>query len=229
MAGQGWNGDGLAGSHPNDAPNVVRFPGNWIGPLEDLVPIGTDAATEPDAQHPYADDPDAVGAAAFWGGDAQAVHRLGTPAPVSPPGRRRRRSRLLVPIGGFAAAVAVAVAAVTVALGSGTQVSEPGLGSQGSKSRSTAELAAAPRVKTSRRSTGAAGRGASAKERSRGVTTVRRAERHRAPTSVEALPRTDKAVTKVAGIEVPANASTGDVASPTGAVSPPPNATQLNP
>jgi len=228
MAGQGWNADGLTGSHPRDAPNVVRFPGNWIGPLDELVPIGRDADTQLDKQNLYADESDGVGAAAFWSEDAQDVHRVGTPAPVSPPEGRRRRLRLAIPVGGFAVAVAAVVAAITVALGSGTHLGEPGPGSHGSQSPSTAELAAAPRVKTSARRTASAGRGANSKERSSRAGKRRHAESYRAPKSAQASARTDKAVTKVS-TEPADNASTGDVASPTGAVSPPPDAAQLNP
>lgn len=45
-----------------DAPNVVPFPGDWIGPLDELVPIDLDPLSE-----------DGATASDFWDGDT-AVH-----------------------------------------------------------------------------------------------------------------------------------------------------------
>ena len=56
MADHGWNADGgtggvatekqrfreQAGAAHAPAPNVVPFPGDWIGPLDELVPIDLD-------------------------------------------------------------------------------------------------------------------------------------------------------------------------------------------
>lgn len=79
MADHGWNADGAGGGKPagnngsDDGtgarhaanPNVVPFPRDWIGPLEELVPI-------------HLDDPDDDGpdASSFWDGDSTAVHEV---------------------------------------------------------------------------------------------------------------------------------------------------------
>jgi hypothetical protein len=77
MADHGWNADGAAGgvatgNSDSDsstgaaqapAPNVVQFPGDWIGPLDELVPIDLEPPTQ---EHPRA--------SSFWDGDATAVH-----------------------------------------------------------------------------------------------------------------------------------------------------------
>jgi hypothetical protein len=59
MAGQGRNADGLGTS---GTLNVIRFPGDWYGPVEDLVGVRV-GATDRTAD-------------SFWGEDAQAVHQV---------------------------------------------------------------------------------------------------------------------------------------------------------
>ncbi len=70
----------------NGADNVVHFPGNWIGPLEDLVPFGPSAeraagadplrlAADPSAMT----DSPALSADAFWGEDAGSIHAVVQP------------------------------------------------------------------------------------------------------------------------------------------------------
>jgi hypothetical protein len=93
MADHGWNADGAAGgvatgnsdsdsstgAAQGPAPNVVQFPGDWIGPLDELVPIDLDPPTQ---EHPRA--------SSFWDGDATAVHEAvgaaGPPAGAAGPG-----------------------------------------------------------------------------------------------------------------------------------------------
>ncbi len=140
MADHGRNADGATGgiatgntgaadatsAEPAVAPNVVAFPGDWIGPLDELVPIHL----EPHEQ----DGPDA---SSFWDGDPTAVHEaIGSDAPRAgssgqrvgstyratqpppsasgasswPPQRRRGRARSL--IGGLLVALLLAGLAV---------------------------------------------------------------------------------------------------------------------
>jgi hypothetical protein len=64
--------------------NVVRFPKNWVGPTDELVPIGprarareaSEASSQPDAPGPLpADDAEQIPAAGdFWGEGAAALH-----------------------------------------------------------------------------------------------------------------------------------------------------------
>ena len=235
MAGQGRNADGL-GSQPRDAVNVVRFPGDWFGPVGDLVTIGTDAETDHDEQDLYADEPTGVAADSFWGEDAQDVHRVEAPAPLGRPGGRSPRLRLVLPIGG----VTVAAVAVTLVLGSGAQVGKPGRVAPNHQARSAAVAQLAPRsqVEGAGRPTGSARPADNDRERVDRAATVRHTAKRRLPVSDGARPHTEVAVTKV-NTDAAANAATGDVATgdvatgdvatPTGFVSPPPNATQLNP
>jgi hypothetical protein len=223
MAGQGRNADGLTESGPGDAVNVVRFPGDWFGPLGDLVPIGTDAEGERDEQDPYGEEPSGPGADSFWGGDAEAAHRVGTPALLSR--RRSRRLRLMLPIG---AAAAVAVA-VTVVLSSGTQVGGAGRVLHEHKAGpATAKLSAASQSKPSRLTTRSSGPARSTRERAKGAVVTRHPAEPRATVSAEARPHAELAVTEV-NSEAAVNAEPGDLASPSGPVSPPPNAAQANP
>jgi hypothetical protein len=52
------------------ADNVVRFPRNWIGPLEELVPFG------PSAERATAAEAPTLSADAFWGEDAGSLHAV---------------------------------------------------------------------------------------------------------------------------------------------------------
>jgi hypothetical protein len=231
MAGHGRNADGLTGSQPRDALNVVRFPGDWFGPLGDLVPIGTGADTEQDEHDLYADDPDGVGADSFWGEDAQDVHRVDTSAPVASTGRPSLRLRLL--FGGGVAAAAAAVAATVVLgsgtlLGSGAQVGKPGGVPHGSHVQSAAHLTLAAQLKAAGRRTGLARSADNDRERAETAAMVRHTAKRGLPASAGVLPHSNQAVTQ-ADTEVAAYAGTGDVATPTGLVPPPPNAMQLNP
>lgn len=113
------SGEGPRREDPAD--NVVRFPRDWFGPTEDLVPFG------PRASEPRADDLDQPAPARaddFWGEDAAAIHDvLEAPEPdaeeptviklVSPPrpgpghpSARRRAGR----------AIAIAAAVVACSL-----------------------------------------------------------------------------------------------------------------
>jgi hypothetical protein len=117
----------------NGADNVVHFPGNWIGPLEDLVPFGPSAeraagadplrlAADPSAMT----DSPALSADAFWGEDAGSIHAVVQPprggavtagsatGTATGPGEAG-----LVTAGRAAPAIATGAAAVQVADGPG--------------------------------------------------------------------------------------------------------------
>ena len=233
MAGQGRNADGLTGSQPRDAPNVVRFPGDWFGPLGDLVPIGRDADTEQSEPDLYVDESAELGADSFWGEDAEEVHRVATPTPERRPGRRSPRSRLLLPLG-VLGGVAVAAVAVVIVLGSGTQVGKSGRLSHDRSARlAVAHLTTAPPVTTAAHPARPAKPAERDLKHANRATTVRRTEKRRSPAPASAPPHVDVDVRTV-DTGVAANAETGDpaagdLATPTGLVSPPPNATQLTP
>jgi hypothetical protein len=82
--------------------NVIRLPRDWLGPLEDLVPIGPAADARRAADEPYAEEAPPT-ADAFWTEDSAALHTaVQAPAGLTrePPsssnrsGRRRRRMRV---------------------------------------------------------------------------------------------------------------------------------------
>jgi hypothetical protein len=75
MAGRGR--DAETDGEAENTDNVVRFPRDWFGSLDDLVPIGPSSASSgstqtgaPDSFHDLAADADD-----FWGEDAQLAHR----------------------------------------------------------------------------------------------------------------------------------------------------------
>lgn len=97
--GRGWS----SGIEGDDLDNVVRLPREWIGPLEDLVPIGPRADRTADAEDQVSDvasrglellerapdgcagsgrEPDAGGAIdcltadEFWGAGSRALHQV---------------------------------------------------------------------------------------------------------------------------------------------------------
>jgi hypothetical protein len=93
--GRGWS----SGIEGDDLDNVVRLPREWIGPLEDLVPIGPRADRVADAEgesdvasgrlellqqgpgasghgSPDAGAADWLTADAFWGGGSRALHQV---------------------------------------------------------------------------------------------------------------------------------------------------------
>lgn len=224
MAGQGRNADGLTGSQPPDALNVVRFPGDWFGPVGDLVPIGTDADVAQDEQDLYAGELNRFGANSFWGEDAEDVHRVEMPVPVRARLQRSLGLRLL-PFGGIAVA-AVAVAAV---LALGTQAGKPGHVSYDSQGRSdVANLAVASHPDLSGRPTASGRLAASDRERSDRAALARHTAKHGLPRSVGVRSYGDVTGARASTGEA-VDSATEDVATPTGPVSPPPNATQLNP
>ncbi len=78
-AGGQQNETGTAG-----ADNVIRFPRNWFGSVDELVPIGTPAAEHP---APEPDSAAVVCADDFWGEGAGALHQAVQPtAEVPAPG-----------------------------------------------------------------------------------------------------------------------------------------------
>jgi hypothetical protein len=91
----------VSGSGRSDE-NVIRLPRDWLGPLEDLVPIGPAADARRAADEPYAEEAPPT-ADAFWTEDSAALHTaVQAPAGLTrePPsssnrsGRRRRRMRV---------------------------------------------------------------------------------------------------------------------------------------
>jgi hypothetical protein len=230
MAGQGRNADGLIGSEPRDAVNVVRFPGDWFGPLGDLVPIGTDADSERDEQDRYGDDPDGLVADSFWSEDAEAAHRVGTAASTFQRGARARPLRVVLPLG-VAAVVAVVLA---VALIAGGHAGWRGRILHAPKDRpAAARLAAAPPLKAPRVTPGSAKRGGGDRKHAKRdgkhpkrVRVIRHPAHYRTSLAVAARPHI--AVTDVSS-DVSVNSAPSDRASPTGFVSPPPDAAQANP
>jgi hypothetical protein len=96
----------------------VRFPGDWVGPLEELVPFGPSADRAEPAQ------PD------FWGEDSAALQdAVEVPEPVAPSVpkivRPRRRQRVVVLAAVGVAAISIVFAAVVGALGSGGSRPQP--------------------------------------------------------------------------------------------------------
>jgi len=81
------NRETMDGKRGDPGENVVRLPREWVGPLEDLVPMGSRArASEPDGdargERDDRSDADAPIPAAgdFWGAGAAAVHDAIQPA-----------------------------------------------------------------------------------------------------------------------------------------------------
>jgi hypothetical protein len=114
--------DTTDGRGQND--NVVRFPKDWIGPLEDLVPIGPRARAQSSDNE---DPPVPAEASDFWGEGAAAVHEA-VAAPASrtregrgrPPLTPRRVSRRGLAATGVAAGVAALAAVGVLVFGAGT-------------------------------------------------------------------------------------------------------------
>ena len=81
---------------------MLRFPGDWVGPLEDLVPFGPSADRESGSAMPD-----------FWGEDSAVLQdAVEAPEQPRPPHRQRLRvRRWLLPAGAALAAVLYAVAA----------------------------------------------------------------------------------------------------------------------
>ena len=118
MTGQDWDVDGATGgsagtasgteasqpgpgSSESQPANVVPFPGNWFGSVEDLVPVHPEPHS-PVFVGPPADDPPVVSAADasdFWEGDAATLQEVSAPtestssiALLRSPGAPKRRS-----------------------------------------------------------------------------------------------------------------------------------------
>jgi hypothetical protein len=181
MADHGRNADGAtggiatgdkgaAGATSADQaaePNVVPFPGDWIGPLDELVPINL----EP----PEQDSPDA---SSFWDGDPTAVHEaIGSDAPkagsarqrvgstyratqsqpsgsgVSSWPRQRRRGPASLLTGGMVFAVLIACLAVVLVLRGGLLhgASKPATGLAKSKTVATKPATTHARSATAKR------------------------------------------------------------------------------
>lgn len=89
--------------------NVVPFPGDWIGPREELVPVGPESAgsvERAEVAAPFAPE-------AFWSEHSDAIHDvLKAPAPEAALPAGRRSSARLRPVALFASAVGVAALAV---------------------------------------------------------------------------------------------------------------------
>jgi hypothetical protein len=80
--------------------NVVPFPRDWIGPLDDLVPIGTSTEGGPEEE----DLADAFAADAFWSEGSASLHQvIEAPAPSGAAGEESSDQVPVVPVevGGF--------------------------------------------------------------------------------------------------------------------------------
>ena len=88
---------------------ILRFPGDWVGPLEELVPFG-----------PAADRESPGDAADFWGENSAELQDAVELGDQPPPPRREpiRLRRWLLPAGGSLAAALFAVAGVLGGSGS---------------------------------------------------------------------------------------------------------------
>jgi hypothetical protein len=74
-----------SGGLPRSEENVIRLPRDWVGPPEELVPIGSAARNREAQRAPNDDLPQA--ADAFWSEDSAALHD----AVQAPPARPRQR------------------------------------------------------------------------------------------------------------------------------------------
>ena len=107
------------GAKPEE--NVVRFPRDWIGPREELVPFGPSAHRDQQADEPDAAEPDRpISAEDFWGEHSAALHDTlehDIEGRVSRAGHGMSIARLRRPLGiaGLAAAEAL-VGVVCLAL-----------------------------------------------------------------------------------------------------------------
>ena len=119
-----------------ETSNVFRLPVDWLGPREDLVPVGPRADAAAAGADAAAADPPLRAAAAsdFWGEDSAAVQDAWQPLPASAPEPARKRARETTAPRGRARAprpvwlaiAAVIVATVAVALGhAGSSASPP--------------------------------------------------------------------------------------------------------
>lgn len=123
-----------------ETSNVFRLPVDWLGPREDLVPVGPRADAAAAGADAAAADPPLRAAAAsdFWGEDSAAVQDAWQPLPASAqvgapePARKRAREttaprgRARAPRPVWLAIAAVIVATVAVALGhAGSSASPP--------------------------------------------------------------------------------------------------------
>ncbi len=113
MATEDRTTDNGRGEHRQDT-NVVPFPGDWIGPRDELVPVASDSVRERDAGPPF--EPDA-----FWSENSDAIHDvLKAPAPQPELPARSRRPRVrrpavrLRPVAVFGSAVALTAVAVAL-------------------------------------------------------------------------------------------------------------------
>jgi hypothetical protein len=128
-----------------EAENVVQFTGDWYGPPESLIPIGT----SPDPDNALADEPEALrafDASAFWGEESASLQEamrgpggvapVDTPAtalpvqPLEPPIQQpepmtdrwawvRASVRVRAVVAGAAACLCLLLAAVIVGVGAG--------------------------------------------------------------------------------------------------------------
>lgn len=79
MQADGWGS--RDGQQPRAGDNVVRFPGDWIGPREELVPFGAAA----DALDASMDVNASLDADAFWGENSASLHEAVQPPRVDTP------------------------------------------------------------------------------------------------------------------------------------------------
>ncbi len=234
MAGQGRNADGLIGPHPPDAVNVVRFPGDWFGPLSDLVTVGTDADDVRDDDDRFVREPADNAAGAFWGEDAADDQEVGKATqgvrspeeaahtPKLAANRRSSRWQWATPIG-------CAFVAVVAFLSAGANATQPAQTSYRHPARhATVKPAVTPEVKIRVGRKSPAGLDPRHRDKALDDRPASRASRRLSlvPSSARRPTRT---VVGAGTPRITATATTGDIDSPTGVVTPPPSATQANP
>lgn len=124
-------------SEGRETSNVFRLPVDWLGPREDLVPVGPRADAAAAAADEATADPPLRAASDFWGEDSAAVQDawqpLPAPAQVGAPQPARERAvgttgprgRARAPRPVWLAIAAVIVATVAVALGHGGSSATP--------------------------------------------------------------------------------------------------------
>ena len=92
------------GDEPGTIDNVVRFPCDWLGPREELIPFGSSAS------RPGERDAAAPAAEAFWGGESDPLHAVvAAAAPTAAlAGSRRRGLAGRLAVGGLVVTVLAA-------------------------------------------------------------------------------------------------------------------------
>jgi len=237
MAGQGRNADGVTGTHPPNAVNVVRFPGNWFGPLSDLVTVGTDADDARVDKDLFTGEPGDNAASSFWGEDAADDRRGGKAEGVVSPEAVAPTPQLSASRGSFGwqwatpiGCAAIAVVAVVGVLTSGANTTQPVRALHRPPARHAAvKPAVAPEVTIWLDRASSAGPVPGHRDKAVKARGASHVSRPRSPVPSTARRQPETVVVGVGAERLTATATTGDIDSPTGVVSPPPSTTQVNP